>query len=420
MNTSVDHGMKIGWGTIGLVGFTALIAVLAAFSFMRANLAKADAPQPQNQGKDDMIQVHIIGPDGKLTGPVKMAKFELSDDEWRARFTPEQYAIVRGKGTEQAFCGTLLDNKKTGYYVCVGCRLPLFHSNAKFDSGTGWPSFFQPVGDGNVAEIVDKSHGMVRTEILCARCDGHLGHVFNDGPADKTGLRYCLNSESLEFVDEEKAMTLAENPNPTPEGAAGAPKVGDRLPVPAEDTVLTEESGKASAVLGGGCFWCTEAVFQEIDGVYKVTSGYAGGDPKRADYESVCTGTTGHAEVIEISYDPSKVTLGQLLRIFFATHDPTQLNRQGPDSGTQYRSAVFYADDAQKRVAEVYIQQLNEAGAFKKPIVTTLEKLEEFFPAEDYHQDYADKNPENRYIRMFAAPKVDKVRKEFSEQVKSE
>lgn len=366
------------------------------------------------------VRVNVIGPDGKLTEPVEMARVELSDEEWQERLTPEQFTILRGKGTERPFCGTLLDNKKTGYYVCAGCRLPLFHSNAKFESGTGWPSFFQPVSEENVAEHQDLSHGMVRTEVLCGRCDGHLGHVFDDGPADKTGLRYCLNSESLDFVDEENAVTLAENVA-KPDGAESksAPKVGDRLPKPSKDTALASDSGEAHAVFGGGCFWCTEAVFQEIGGVSEVVSGYAGGDPKRADYKSVCTGTTGHAEVIEITYDPSKVTYGQLLRIFFATHDPTQLNRQGPDSGTQYRSSVFYENDEQRAVAEAYVQQLLEAGAFKKPIVTTMEKLEEFFPAEDYHQDYAAANPGNPYIRMYAAPKVEKVRKMFGDEVKT-
>jgi peptide methionine sulfoxide reductase msrA/msrB len=393
-------------------------AKVAAAEASASATGAVEAPAGQENAMS--VNVNVIGPDGKLSGPVKMAKVVFSDEEWQARLTPEQFAILRAKGTERPFCGTLLDNKKTGYYVCVGCRLPLFHSNAKFDSGTGWPSFFQPVSDENVAEHQDVSHGMVRTEILCARCDGHLGHVFEDGPGDKTGLRFCLNSESLDFVEEKDVLTLAENVGASESTPGKAePKVGDRLPAPAKDSSLSPVAGTAHAVFGGGCFWCTEAVFQEIDGVSEVVSGYAGGDPERADYESVCTGTTGHAEVIDIAYDPSKVTYGQLLRIFFATHDPTTLNRQGPDKGTQYRSAVFYADDEQKAVAESYIRQLSDAGAFKKPIVTTLEELEEFFPAEDYHQDYADSNPANPYIRMYAAPKVEKVRKVFGDQLKS-
>ena len=145
-----------------------------------------------------MVQVHVFDKAGQLTGPVEMPKLALSDDEWRQRLTPEQFRILRSSGTERPFCGTLLDNKKPGVYVCAGCGLPLFASNSKFNSGTGWPSFFQPIAPGNVAEVADHSHGMTRIEINCARCDGHLGHVFPDGPPP-TGRRFCLNSESLKF-----------------------------------------------------------------------------------------------------------------------------------------------------------------------------------------------------------------------------
>ena len=145
-----------------------------------------------------MVQVHVFDEAGQLTGPVEVPKLTLSEEEWRKRLTPEQFRILRSSGTEQPFCGTLLDNKKSGVYVCAGCGLPLFASNSKFNSGTGWPSFFQPIAPGNVAEIADHSHGMTRIEINCARCDGHLGHVFPDGPPP-TGRRFCLNSESLKF-----------------------------------------------------------------------------------------------------------------------------------------------------------------------------------------------------------------------------
>jgi methionine-R-sulfoxide reductase len=145
-----------------------------------------------------MVQVHVFDEAGQLTGPVEVPKLTLSEDEWRQRLTPEQFRILRSSGTERPFCGTLLDNKKSGVYVCAGCGLPLFASNSKFNSGTGWPSFFQPIAPGNVAEIADHSDGMTRIEINCARCDGHLGHVFPDGPPP-TGRRFCLNSESLKF-----------------------------------------------------------------------------------------------------------------------------------------------------------------------------------------------------------------------------
>jgi methionine-R-sulfoxide reductase len=155
------------------------------------------------------MQLYVIDRLGQLVGPVDSSRVERTDAEWRQLLSPEQFAIARGKGTERAYCGTLLDNKREGIYVCVCCRLPLFASGAKFDSGTGWPSFFQPVAEENVVTASDNSYGMRRVEILCARCDCHLGHVFDDGPRP-TGLRFCVNSESLVFVDKEKLPTLAE------------------------------------------------------------------------------------------------------------------------------------------------------------------------------------------------------------------
>lgn len=155
------------------------------------------------------MKVKVFGRDGRLTGPVDSKKVVKTDDEWRAQLSQEQYLIARGKGTERAFCGTLLDNKRDGVYSCVCCGLPLFASDSKFNSGTGWPSFFQPVAEENVTTEQDRAYGMVRTEILCARCDAHLGHVFDDGPAP-TRLRFCVNSESLVFTDQKELATLAD------------------------------------------------------------------------------------------------------------------------------------------------------------------------------------------------------------------
>jgi peptide methionine sulfoxide reductase msrA/msrB len=339
-----------------------------------------------------MTYVRVIDPEGKLSEPVIVPKVIKTDAEWQKLLTPEQYRITRKAGTEAAFCGGLLKNKEAGLYLCVACNLPLFRSDAKFESGTGWPSFFQPVASENVREKPDLSHNMVRTEINCARCDAHLGHLFDDGPRP-TGLRFCLNSESLKFVKNEELKT-----------------VGETVP----------QTKTAEAVIAGGCFWCVEAVFEEIDGVYDVISGYAGGDKSTANYEAVSGGGTKHAEAVKIIYDPSRVTYEQLLKVHFATHDPTTKDRQGSDVGPQYRSAIFYANEQEKQLAEAFIADMNESKTFKSPVVTTLEPLTEFYPAESYHQNYVCRNPYKGYVRAVALPKVGKVREKFKDMVKAE
>ncbi|KMQ76448.1 peptide-methionine (S)-S-oxide reductase MsrA [Marinobacter subterrani] len=192
-----------------------------------------------------------------------------------------------------------------------------------------------------------------------------------------------------------------------------------RFPDPEQD--LPASQGEQRIVLGGGCFWCVEAVFLAINGVTRVVSGYAGGHPGSANYEAVCTGTTGHAEVVDVHYDPARVGFGELLKVFFSVaHDPTQLNRQGNDRGPQYRSAIFYETPEQRRVAEAYIHQLNQAGVYPDPIVTTLERLDAFFPAEDYHQNFAARNPHQPYIMAVAAPKMEKLVGSYGDRLKPE
>lgn len=194
--------------------------------------------------------------------------------------------------------------------------------------------------------------------------------------------------------------------------AGALPVMAAEFPDPAVE--LKEDPGKQTMVLAGGCFWCTEAVFEIIEGVDDVISGYAGGTKETAKYDIVSSGRTGHAESILITYDPAKTSYGQLLKIFFSVaHDPTSLNRQGADVGPHYRSAIFYANAEQKRVAEAYIQQLNAAGVFRKPIVTKLEPLEKFYTAEGYHQDYARGNRSNPYIVNVSDPKVEKLKKMY-------
>jgi peptide-methionine (S)-S-oxide reductase len=198
-----------------------------------------------------------------------------------------------------------------------------------------------------------------------------------------------------EQIPQEIRMSLKFDPRsfPDPDSAADAGSAGDTI------------------VLAGGCFWCTESVYRQLDGVSSVRPGYAGGAAHTANYQDVCSGDTGHAEAIEIRFDPSRVTLGQILKIFFSiAHDPTQVNRQGADVGTQYRSAIFFANEAQRRIAERYIHQIDAAGIFDAPVATTLEPLEQFFEAEQYHHDYAARNPHQPYIRAVSAPKVEKLR----------
>ncbi len=192
------------------------------------------------------------------------------------------------------------------------------------------------------------------------------------------------------------------------------------FPDPLQDIAAQASPGEQTVVLAAGCFWCVEAVFKELDGVLKVTPGYTGGSAAQANYDAVCSGSTQHAEAVWIRFDPARISFGQLLKVFFSVaHDPTQLNRQGNDRGTQYRSSIFYADEPQRAVAEAYIRQLDEAGVFKAPVATRLEPLNGFYDAEAYHQNYAERNPDQPYIAMISAPKVEKLRKLFPDRLKT-
>jgi peptide-methionine (S)-S-oxide reductase len=187
------------------------------------------------------------------------------------------------------------------------------------------------------------------------------------------------------------------------------------IPAPQADAALQSKHGKETAVFAGGCFWGTQAVFERVKGVVATTAGYAGGSAATATYDQVTTETTGHAESVKVVYDPSKITYGKLLQIFFSVHNPTQLNRQGPDVGTSYRSAIFYTNEEQRKIAAAYVAQLNAAKVFPKPIVTQVVPLQGFYDAESYHQDYALHNPDNPYILVCDRPKIETLKKEFPE-----
>lgn len=298
--------------------------------------------------------------------------------ELAKKLDPEAYRVTQKAGTEPAFCGTLLDNKKDGAYCCVVCGLPLFSSSHKFNSGTGWPSFFQPFDRQHVGGREDNSHGMERVEIFCARCSAHLGHVFDDGPKP-TGLRFCLNGAALKFYEKNEAR-------------------------PPESMPATTEA--ETAYFAGGCFWGIEHYFQQAPGVFSAESGYMQGTTVNPTYKEVCeqddqpassrpAGFKTHAEAVKVVFDPKLITYRQLLEGFFEMHDPTQMNRQGPDYGTQYRSGLYTVGDAQAEAARAFVAELAVKSAFKgRKIVTEIEPAKEFYPAEAYHQDYLENHPE--------------------------
>lgn len=277
------------------------------------------------------------------------------------KLTSEEKRVIIDKGTEMPFTGKYYDHKESGTYICKRCDAPLYKSEDKFDSQCGWPSFddeiigavrHQPDADGQ------------REEILCGNCDAHLGHIFlGEGFTDKN-VRHCVNSISLNFIPDDKNI----------------------------------DKSIEKAIFAGGCFWGVEYYFQQVDGVISTNVGYTGGNIKNPTYEQVCYGNTGHIEAIEVIFNPHDVSFEKLAKLFFEIHDPTQVNRQGPDIGEQYRSAIFYFDEKQKKTAEKLVNILESKGF---GISTTLEHASEFWNAEEYHQDYYKNNGKEPYCHFY-------------------
>lgn len=327
----------------------AIVCVLSAYVLARGadkkRKNKAPATQSEKTAKTEKTSA------AKSATPSKTARASGNF----AALPPHVAKIVEGCGTERAFTGKYLKHKATGTYTCTRCGAPLFDSKTKFDSRSGWPSFDQSL-PGAVKEVTDADGS--RTEIQCARCGGHLGHVFRGERMTTKNTRHCVNSLSMGFAPH----ALAE------------------------------------AFFAGGCFWGVELLLEDVPGVVSAESGYMGGKVNAPSYKQVCTTDTGHAEAVRVLFDPSKVSYEALAKRFFEIHDPTHVNRQGPDRGKQYRSAIFVTDSKQEQTALKLIGLLEKKGL---KIATKVHPAEKFWPAEAYHQDYYKRTKKTPYCHAY-------------------
>ena len=334
-------------------------------------LAACSQPEPEVQPTPEKPAVKAAP--GKFVKP--------TDEELKKKLTDRQYRVTQQSGTEPPFDNEYWDHHEHGIYVDVVSGEPLFSSLDKFDSGCGWPAFSKPIDGTKIVEKTDKSHNTTRTEVRSGVADSHLGHVFEDGPQELGGQRYCINSAAMKFIPvaELEGAGLGRYVQSFIDAGVYKPKAA---------AAKTER-----ALFAGGCFWGMEQIIREIPGVTDTNVGYTGGKTVAPTYKQVCSGTTGHAEAVEIIFDPAKISYEKLLDYFFRMHDPTTLNQQHNDRGTQYRSAIFYLSEDQRLAAEKVKERVDKSGKFKKPVVTEITKADTFYAAETYHQDYLVKNP---------------------------
>ncbi len=312
----------------------------------------------------------------------------------RQKLTAEQFHVTQENGTEAPFRNAFWDKHEAGIYVDVVSGEPLFASTDKFDSGTGWPSFVKPLEKANVVEKKDKSLFMTRVEVRSKAGDSHLGHVFDDGPRDRGGLRYCINSASLKFVPVTQLKAAGLSQYAALFGVDSKVKEGHASTTEGKPAEKSMSTTSEVAMLAGGCFWGMEELLRKIPGVIETQVGYTGGHLKNPTYDDTHDSKSGHAESVKVTFDPQLLTFESLLeKWFFKMHDPTTLNRQGNDTGTQYRSAIFYTSPAQKKTAEEVKVRVDKSGKWKKPVVTEIATAGTWYDAEGYHQDYLQKNP---------------------------
>jgi len=342
-----------------MIRFISITCLLIAFS--------ACAQQNKKVASTSSVKMES---DNTIIDTIWTEKVVKSDAEWKKSLTTKQYYILREHGTERPFSSALYEIKEEGTYICAGCKNPLFSSNAKFDSGTGWPSYFQPYSKKSINVAADNSLGMERNALTYQRCDGHLGHVFNDGN-EPTGLRYCIDRDGMLFVPKKAQVS---------------------------------------------CFWCTETIFESIKGVSEVISRYSGGKETTLTYESLGGCRTSHVEAFQIYYHPNVISYKDLVRVFFASIDLTIVNGQGPDRGEQYRTSAFYSNDEEKAIIETKIAEI--AKEYSKPIATQVVKYDKFYEAEEYHQDFVKRNPNQGYVGAESIPRRERTLAKVKDLVK--